>query len=118
MFSSQQVPTSEIIVYKVVRETHFKSGAVLPADQFWKNFSKELPILSSLALQALSVLPSTAAVERSFSALTDLLSPKRTNFTEEYLSAHVRVTFNFAMAEENGDQSDDNDENGDCESDS
>ena len=49
-FSSQQVPMTEIIAYKVIRQTYIKSGAVFSADQYWKNFSKEMPILSRLAL--------------------------------------------------------------------
>jgi hypothetical protein len=53
-----------------------------------------MPILSSLALQALSIFPSSAEVERSFSYLKKRSSPQRTSFTEENLGIHLKIVFN------------------------
>ena len=91
-FSKTVIPFSELIAYE-----HFSNeeiGSKISVQKFWVKYVREMPNLSELALNANSVPPSSAPVERSFSFLKKLLAPQRTNLIEKNLESHLRITFN------------------------
>ena len=62
-------------------------------DKFWEEKKNELPLLCK-ASRSLRTLASAADVERSFSILTLLDSPKRANLSEEALKNLLYCYFN------------------------
>ncbi|CAL8112036.1 unnamed protein product [Orchesella dallaii] len=72
----------EIRKYKIIRDSQQYSNGLSPF-QFWKNFSRQMPELSQLAIMTLLIPASSAEVERSFSLLRRILTAQRTRFTEE-----------------------------------
>ena len=122
-FAKKEIPLSEITYFNFLRKQEAVKAALVSNDkatEFWKSHRAELPLFSELALKALSVLPSTSCVERSFSYLKKTLSPQRSCMTEENLSAHLRLVFNKGREDEEvaieEGLSDDNDDESDSDS--
>lgn len=97
-FGSANPSRVELIKYREIRSglTYDHQFSVFA---FWKTFTSELPVLSNLALCALSIPASSSFVERSFSELRRLLTPLRSNLTEVNLGIHLRVSFNGKNAD-------------------
>jgi len=90
-FSRVPVPPLDVCFYKALLESRPRIDNVVT---FWQNQAVNMPVLSSLTLNALTVPPSSSDVERSFSALKRILTPSRNCLTEENLGIHLRLVFN------------------------
>ena len=91
-FSNNVVPLEEISMYRVIlSDEEMHSSSVF---SFWKKQSTKMPILSQLAMNAATVPPSSASVERSFSTLSWILNSRRTSLTPENVDAHVQLAYN------------------------
>ena len=99
---STEIPQLELIKYKEIRRTASFDKNFCPF-KFWQSFSREMPLLSSAALMALSIPSSSAEVERSFSSLKRILTPLRSSLTEENLAVHLQLAFNKGVITENVD---------------
>jgi hypothetical protein len=93
IFSESPVPPIELTQLKEIIR-----GFIFPANfnvvEFWNQNARELPTLSVVCLRALSVPPSSAEVERSFSSLKRLLTSTRLSFLEENFDCHLRLQYN------------------------
>ena len=63
-------------------------------DNYWKNLSVRLPILSNIALDYIWLPISSCAVERSFSLYNSLLDSNRQSLSEESLKQLNMLYFN------------------------
>ena len=64
---------------------------------FWKEHGKKYPKLSKLARRFLSVSPSSAEPERTFSNLTYLLeNPRRTGLSDDAIADLMEVRIDIA----------------------
>lgn len=103
-FSTEKcIPREEISLYKAIAET---VTVPIPPQTFWNLKSAAMPVLSAIALKALTIPASTADVERSFSKMQWILRSTRTSLLESNLSIHMRLSYNQAES-----QLDENDEN-------
>ena len=89
----REVTEVELRKYKEIRNAEVFDRSFCPY-KFWQKYSREMPYLSSAALKALCFPPSSAEVERSFSAMKRILTPQRTSLTEENLAFHLQLAFN------------------------
>lgn len=67
--------------------------------QFWKKRAVVMPVLSEVAVQVLSVLPSSAESERVFSFLGDLCDKKRARVTSAKINQIVFIKRNTPFLE-------------------
>ena len=63
-------------------------------NDYWKNLSTRLPILSNIALDYIWLPISSCAVERSFSLYNSLLDSNRQSLSEESLKQLNMLYFN------------------------
>lgn len=92
-FSTVPVPDLEFAHYRSLC-SQIGEGTEITATKFWNLNKRELPVLSQLALAALSVPATSAEVERSFSTAKRLMRPERNRLTEENFGLHLRLIFN------------------------
>ncbi len=92
-FSAQPVPDLEFVHYRSLC-SQIGGEADFTATKFWILNQREMPVFSKLALSALSVPPTSAEVERSFSTAKRLMRPERNRLTEENFGLHLRLIFN------------------------
>lgn len=91
--SLSEIGIHEIYKYKTLRQARPFSTDFCVFN-FWKQFTREMPELSKLAITALCIPASSAEVERSFSTVRRILTAQRNRFTEENLGIHLRMCFN------------------------
>ena len=91
-FSEDDIPRAEVATYNALLNSHqVQPEPIL----FWKRSARDMPILSKVALKALSFpAASSADVERSFSTMKRLFTPIRNRLSNENLSVHMRLSFN------------------------
>lgn len=65
--------------------------------QFWQIQAITKPLLSIVAIAAISIAPSEAAVERSFSHQKLVHNPLRNSLSEESVQALMRIRFNLKL---------------------
>jgi hypothetical protein len=63
----------------------------------WGRFSDSHYELSKIAIAILSICPSEAAVERSFSALTDIHTLDRNRLSNDIINAELKLKWNFCL---------------------
>lgn len=103
IFSESCVPPIEFTKFReIIRDFSFPTN--FSVVNFWEQNSRELPTLSQVCLRALSIPPSSAEVERSFSSLKRLLTSTRLNFLEENLDCHLRLQYNRPVDVEDSDE--------------
>lgn len=95
-FSDVRVPPLEFARFRVLCSQIGDAADITPIS-FWNTNKREMPVLYKLASAALSVPPSSAEVERSFSTLKRLMRPERGRLTEENLGLHLRIMFNARL---------------------
>lgn len=105
-FSQVEVPKSEIASYVSLLQ---ESNNVKDVLGFWGKNSGLMPILSKLALRALTVPATSAEVERTFSTLKNVLTSQRLSLTEENLDVHMRMAFNRGYRKKNSAASENSD---------
>ena len=93
VFCTEEVTQAELIKYREIRNSYKYDSTFCPF-KFWKSYAREMPGLSAVALKALSIPPSSADVERSFSSYKRIVTPLRSSVTEENVAFHLQLAFN------------------------
>lgn len=91
--ASENVPTEELAMYRNISRNYVGNESFCPVN-FWEGYKRELPTLSRVALSIISIPPTSADVERSFSSFNRFYTPDRNRLTIENIGNHLRLRFN------------------------
>ncbi len=80
---------------KVIVDSSNPKNEYFEVISFWKDHTKEMPILSSFAIRCLDILMASAPVERSFNSFRNILTDRRTRTSECNLERYLYTYLNL-----------------------